>query len=47
MSALVNAILPFVEVATGISLFLGISSLLVGYLLSAFTGRSNDRGRFL
>jgi len=45
MAELINAIMPLVEVATGISLFLGIASMCVGYLLGAFTGRG-ERGRF-
>jgi len=45
MADMINALMPFVEMSTGIALFLGIASMLVGLLLSAFTGR--DRGRFL
>lgn len=45
MTELILSLVPFVEVAGAISLFLGISSMLVGMLIAAFTGR-HDRGRF-
>ena len=45
MKELIDALIPFVEISAGTSLFLGISSMLIGMLLAAFTGR-NDRGRF-
>jgi len=45
MSDLINAMVPFVVATTGVSLFLGLCSMLVGYLLGAVTGR-NERGRF-
>jgi len=45
MAELINALIPFVELGMGVSLFLGICSALTGYLLNAFTGRV-ERGRF-
>ena len=45
MAELIDVLVPYVLAAGGVSLFLGISSMLVGMLLGAFTGR-NDRGRF-
>jgi len=45
MTELIGVLAEFVKVVAGVSLFLGISSMLVGMLLGAFTGRS-ERGRF-
>jgi len=45
MAEIINAMVPFVELGMGVSLFLGLSSMLTGFLVNAFTGR-NDRGRF-
>ena len=46
MNELILSMVPFVEAAAAVALFLGISSMLIGMLLAAFTGRG-DRGRFL
>ena len=45
MSEIINAMVPFVEIGIGVSLFLGLCSMLTGWLVGAFTG-GNRRGRF-
>jgi len=44
MNELISVMVPYVGYVAGVSLFLGVSSMLIGMLLGAFTGR--DRGRF-
>ena len=48
MSEIINALVPFVEIGIGVSLFLGISAMVGGWLVNAFTGNfgRGDRGRF-
>jgi len=46
MAEIINAMVPFVEMVMGISLFLGVSSMLIGFLLGAFTGRNEGRRFF-
>jgi hypothetical protein len=46
MADLIGVLGEFVGVCAGVSLFLGISSMLVGMLLGAFTGRGGG-GRVL
>jgi len=46
MSDLIPVLAEYVGVCAGVSLFLGISSMLIGMLLGAFTGR-NGGGRVL
>jgi len=45
MAALIDAMVPFVTAAGGVALFLGVSSMLIGLMLSAFTGHGERRGR--
>jgi hypothetical protein len=42
---MIDALIPYVTQVAGVSLFLGVTSMLIGVLLRAFTGR-NDGGRF-
>jgi len=46
MAELIQAMVPFVSMTMGISFFLGVSSMLIGYLMGAVTGRNEGRRFF-
>ena len=45
MSDLIAVMIPYVATVAGIAIFIAVTSMLIGWLCAAFTGR-NDRGRF-
>ena len=45
ISDLIDALVPYVTAVAGVSLFLSVSSMVIGLMVSAFTGRGERRGR--